>query len=373
MAIKTFFSTRTGVDAVLADIARQSDAVAGSFTPRMVLFFSTSNIDLQKLNAGMKKMFSAKTDVFGCTTAGEIYSGRVMKNSVVVMSFDKETIEDVRIEVVENIRENTGLREAFRNFEYYFGVHMTYLDFKRYVGMVFIDGMSGAEEKVMETISGLTNVQFIGASAGDDLKFKETHVFANGRMYTNAAIVVLIKAKADFGFIKTQSFKKLGRALTATKVDEASRVVLELDDKPAVDAYSEALGIRPEDASLRFMTNPVAIVSEGELYVRSPQQTIGKSIKFYCKINNGSKLELLESTNIVEDTRKAVEKKLSISGKISGIINFSCILRAQELEEKNEIEAYGNVFSGIPTIGFNTYGEELIYHINQTATMLVFK
>ena len=70
---------------------------------------------------------------------------------------------------------------------------------------------------------------------------------------------------------------------------------------------------------------------------------------------------------------KAVEKKLKESGKISGIINFSCILRAQELEEKNQTEAYGKIFAGIPTIGFNTYGEELIFHINQTATMLVFK
>ena len=41
------------------------------------------------------------------------------------------------------------------------------------------------------------------------------------------------------------------------------------------------------------------------------------------------------------------------------------------LESKNQTEDYGNVFSKIPTIGFSSYGEEFIGHINQTATMLV--
>lgn len=36
-------------------------------------------------------------------------------------------------------------------------------------------------------------------------------------------------------------------------------------------------------------------------------------------------------------------------------------------------EAYGKIFSDIPTVGVSTYGEEFIGHTNQTATMLVFE
>jgi hypothetical protein len=372
MAIKTIHSTRSGAEAVLADLGRQYSDISKTIKPRMVLFFSNSNIDLQALNTGMKDIF-AKADVFGCTTAGELISGLALKNSVVCMIFDQETIEDVKIEVIKNIKDNVDVHSSFKSFEYYYNVHMLYMDFSRYVGMVLIDGLSGAEEKLMESIARNTNIQFIGASAGDDLKYRETHVFANGHIYVNAALLILIKAKAKFGFIKTQSFNKLDKKLIATRVDESLREVIEFNNKPAVDAYSEALGIAPEDAAAHFMTNPVGIVIDDELYVRSPQQVVGKSMRFYCNIQRGSELLLLESTDIVEDTRKAVEKKAGESQNISGIINFHCILRAQQLDEKHQTDAYAKIFSGIPTIGFNTYGEELIYHINQTSTMLVFK
>jgi hypothetical protein len=55
------------------------------------------------------------------------------------------------------------------------------------------------------------------------------------------------------------------------------------------------------------------------------------------------------------------------------LINFNCILRTLELKAKNEEDSYGKIFSDIPTIGFRTYGEEYIGHINQTSVMLVLK
>jgi hypothetical protein len=84
-------------------------------------------------------------------------------------------------------------------------------------------------------------------------------------------------------------------------------------------------------------------------------------------------LSLLESTNIIEDTRNSIKQVAEEFGTVSGIINFNCILRTLELKQKNLTQEYGNLFSDIPTIGFSTYGEAYIGHINQTATMLVFK
>lgn len=82
---------------------------------------------------------------------------------------------------------------------------------------------------------------------------------------------------------------------------------------------------------------------------------------------------VLESKDIVKETEAALNAKKEELGNISGIINFNCILRTLELEAKNQTDAYGALFSDIPTIGFSTYGEEYIGHINQTATMLLFK
>ena len=94
---------------------------------------------------------------------------------------------------------------------------------------------------------------------------------------------------------------------------------------------------------------------------------------FYCNIKEGMELSVLESTDIPGDTRQAVEEKREALGGMAGLINFHCILRTLELEQKNLMGPYGEIFTTIPTIGFSTYGEEYIGHINQTATMLVFK
>lgn len=73
--------------------------------------------------------------------------------------------------------------------------------------------------------------------------------------------------------------------------------------------------------------------------------------------------------NDTERDLKTIEKQL---GSIGAIANFNCILRTLELKNKNQTEKYGQLFSSEPTVGFSTYGEEFVGHINQTATMLVF-
>ena len=95
----------------------------------------------------------------------------------------------------------------------------------------------------------------------------------------------------------------------------------------------------------------------------------GTSIYFYCGIIEGTELALLESTDIVADTQSA----LSAVSDASAIIDFDCILRTLELRQKGQCDAYGRLFAHNPTIGFSTYGEEYIGHINQTSTMLVFR
>jgi hypothetical protein len=151
-------------------------------------------------------------------------------------------------------------------------------------------------------------------------------------------------------------------------------VVLEFNGKPAAAAYAEAVNSTVEDASKHFMHNPVGLLVDGEPYVRSPQQIKDNgAMAFYCGVREGMELSLLESTDIIEDTRNAISQAKAESGRIIGILNFNCILRKLELKEKNLTKEYGDLFSTDSTAGFSTYGEQYIGHINQTATMLVFK
>jgi hypothetical protein len=355
-----------------ADAANELKNKFGGFTPRMVLFFASSNYDPNTIAAAMQNMFGNAL-TFGCSTSGEIVSGQMLKNSVVAMGFDSEAMLDAKIVVMKNIKDGNPVKQAFDQFDAYYGVPMREIDFTKFIGIILADGLSGAEERIMDTIGDLTNVTFIGASAGDDLKFKETHVYAGGIAYTNAAILGLLKPGIQFDIIKTQSFTELPVKLVATKVDESARTVTEFNGQPAAPAYAQAIGTTPADLPNHFMHNPVGLMAEGEPYVRSPQQMKGDNIVFYCNVKQGMELSVLESGDIIADTKAVVEQKKTELGGISGIINFHCILRTLELEEKKLTGEYGKIFSDIPTIGFSTYGEQYIGHINQTSTMLVFK
>ena len=118
-------------------------------------------------------------------------------------------------------------------------------------------------------------------SASDNLKFSATHVFANGKAFSNAAVLALVKPGVDFGFIKTQSCCTLPKKLVATKVDEEERSVIEFNNKPAATAYAEAIGSSVADALQHFMHNPVGLMIENEPYVRSPQRIDNGKMIFY--------------------------------------------------------------------------------------------
>jgi hypothetical protein len=365
MNIKTAYSVKTDLQDVIVDI----NAQLKDFETKMVIYFSSSTFPPAEIAERMEAAFP-DAETFGCSTAGEIVTGKMLSKSVVAMAFNSQAIKNSKVEVIENLDKESF--RAFNSFQRHFGKKMKAMDSKQYVGIILVDGLSGKEELIMDRIGDLTNVTFIGGSAGDDLKFTNTYVYANGKSYANAAVLAILEPGVEFSFVKTQSFCELPQKLVVTKANEFTREVLEFNNQPAAIAYAEAVGTSVLDVPNRFMHNPVGLVFEGEPFVRSPQQVKGDKMVFYCSIKEGMELSLLESTDIIASTKKALDVARQQPGGISGIVNFNCILRTLELGQKNQTEDYGNLFESEPTVGFSTYGEQYIGHINQTATMLVF-
>jgi len=369
MKIKTAYSTKNSVNEAVAEIYAQLNCS----DIKLILYFASSIYDGEVLSREMHKCFDT-IDTIGCSTAGELVDDKMLDNSIVAMAFGSEAIEDFKIEVLsEKNSPDKCITTSFENFEQYFKLPMHDLDYKKYVGLILIDGLSLCEEKIMDKIGDRTNVIFVGGSAGDDLKFKQTYIFANGKQYSNAAVIALLKPACEYSIIKTESFVSTGKTLKVTKANEATREIIEFNNKPATSAYSEVLGVSVQDLKEHFFLNPLGLMAGDEPFVRSPRVIENTSIHFYCSMVEGMELHLLKSTDIIADTQKALHTKKTELGGISGIINFNCILRTLELKEKNLTTEYGKLFAGVPTIGFSTYGECYLGHINQTATMLVFK
>lgn len=365
MKTRIAYSSDKRIDTAVVDLGAQLGNSA-----RVIIYFASIAYDQADLAHQMKSEFP-DCQILGCSTAGELYSDKMLKESVVAIALDDDIIEDINIQVVNDLKSAMDVSDAVKGFEKHFGISCLDMDTAKYVGIVLIDGVSRSEEVLMDKLGNLTNITFIGGSAGDDQRFEATYVHCNGKVYENAAVLALLKVRNGFDIIKTQSFRSIGQRLIATEVNEASREVVEFNGMPALRAYAQALGVSEDEAVTRFMRNPVGLMDGNEPFVRSPQKTKGQTMVFYCNIKKGMSLELLESTDIVTDTESAVKAKTSGDRTVSAIINYDCVLRTLQLEREGKCDEYGRIFSSIPTIGFSTYGEEYIGHINQTSTMLL--
>ena len=365
MSVKTAYSQQESVPGVIDEIKKQ----AGNIKGRLVVFFASSRYDLDKVGKSLEQAYP-QADVIGCSTSGEIVSGKVLKNSVVAGIMDGDTIADVSVAVIDGIKERADIGDSLAPIEKHFDKNLSGMDMDKFVGMVLFDGLSGAEEKIMDKLGNMSDLVFVGGSAGDDLAFKQTLIYAGGKARSNVAAIAMIKTKNGYEIIKTQSFKQLDKVLVADEVDEAARTVIKFDGLNAGESYARAAGVPVSQVADKFMSNPLGLMVGGEPFVRSPQQLKDDgSIVFYCNIKKDMGLSLLQSGNIIDDTKKA----LANTKNAAGIINFNCILRTLELEAKGQTEDYGKLFTGVPTVGFSTYGEAYLGHINQTATMLVLK
>jgi len=368
---KIAYSDLKDADAAVKSIREQ----LSDMNACLVLYFASPSYPAEIICKEMSDAFTG-VHTLGCTTAGEMVSGKMGQDTIVAMAWHKASLKHLDYEILENIDADMegNVHQAFQTFEKSLGKPMKELNPSQFVGIIMVDGLSGCEEKLNDQLGNLTNVPFVGGSAGDNFKFKTTWLFADGKMYTNAAILLLIEPTNGYEILKTQSFTTTDKKLTPTKVDEKRRMIIEFDGKPATEAYADVLDISVDELNKTLGKSPVGLVfDEQNFFVRSPMKIEGTSIVFYCSVKEGLELTVLHSDDIVSRTRADLTKAAQNCRGLKAVVDFNCCLRTLELTQKNQLQDYSEIFGNIPAIGFATYGESYIGHINQTSTMLLLK
>lgn len=337
--------------------------------PSLVVAFAAAQYNPHQVAAQLQNAYPSAT-ILGCTTAGEIVSGAMLQGHVVAMALDSELVEVVGVEVVHGLKAGATPDAAMKALAAKVGQPASEWDHETYVGLVLFDALSNAEERFLDRMGDLTEILFTGGSAGDELTFTQTCVMVGDDAVEDAAVIALLKPKQGFRVVKTQSAKPIGKKLTVTSSDPSTRRVLAFNGKPAIEAYAEALGCTVEEAGTRFHGNPLGLYGGDELFIRSPHKTENGAMQFFCNLLEGMELEVLEATDIVADTQAALEADAAEHGRPSALIDFHCILRTLWLRGKGQTEAYGEVMGACPSVGFSTYGEVYLGHVNQTSTML---
>lgn len=366
MTIETVYSTREDAASAVSELKDK----LGSLQPSFLLFFVSPNHDPSRVAQAIKGSFGCPS--LGSTTAGELAGGKFLEGAITLMAFDADHVAAVAVAAVGDPSSNESVRDAYGRLADAVGLGEA-PDPKHYLGLVLHDGMGGGEEAVMSSLSTLSNIPFIGGSAGDGGRFEATHVFVNGEPSTGSAGLALLELRREYRILKTQSFDLTDEVLSVTRADEPSRRVIQFNGKPAAEEYARAIGVETAQLSEHFGRHPLGlIVGDDEPFVRSPQQIQGSDVVFYCNIKEGMELRVLRSRDIVRDTQRDLDQAISDFGRPEALVNFHCILRTLELQQTQQTEQYAKLFEPLKSVGFSTYGESYIGHINQTSVMVLF-
>jgi hypothetical protein len=340
----------------------------------LIIFFS-STYDPVRLSAALKARFGSTT-VIGCSTSGEIGPAGYVDQSLSGVSIHRDDLlfEVAVIEQLSDFDFRAGQKFAHEVKER-LRQRVTELMPANTFAFMLIDGLCVREEAVSRAFyDGLGGLALVGGSAGDDLAFKKTWVLFDGRLISDAALLLVATTPFPFMVFKTQHFLSGDERLVVTGAIPEKRIVTEINGCPAAEEYARAVGIDVNRLDrlnpMIFAAHPVVVKIGNAEFVRSIQKTNADgSLTFYCAIDEGIVFKVAKGVDMIDNLTAALETVTQRIGPPSLILGCDCILRQLESKQRNIRERIGTLFAGCKVVGFSTYGEQYCgMHINQTFT-----
>ncbi len=338
----------------------------------LVVFFSSSEYDLDVLAAEMNRLFPG-IQVVGCTTAGEIGPAGYRRHSLAGASFPAGSCTAV-----------SGSLDRLSHFDSAWGRDLTQTLLQQLeskapqagqensFALLLIDGLSIREEPVAHALqAALGKIPLCGGSAGDDRKFEQTLIFHDGRFHADSAVLILISTALPFSVFMTHHFVSGNERLVVTEADTAHRTIKEINGLPAAAEYARLVGVATDQLDAQcYAASPLVVVIDGVDYVRAIQKaTPDGGLKFFCAIDEGVVLRVAHSLDLVDDLRQTFDKISAEIGPPQFVFGCDCILRNQEIVQNGLQERVAEVLRRNNTVGFSSYGEQFRgIHVNQTFT-----
>jgi hypothetical protein len=334
---------------------------------KAVLLFVSSGYDLDRLAGGLRKRFSVP--VFGCTTAGHIGSTGYTARGVQAIGLCGSSVS-VHTRLIYPLAQCQA--EVYK-FAQELDALPTRPGASRFA-LLLVDGLSLMEERLAASLHHcIPEIPLVGGSAGDDLSFQGTHVYADGRFLSDAAVVAVIETEAPFRAFKFQHFVPTDELLVVTEANAETRTVREINGEPAASHFAQRLGLKVCQLSSEIYSRfPVMLSLGSEAYVRSIQKcNPDLSLTFYCAITGGVVMRLGEATDPLEVAERVFANVHALQPEPSLIIGCECVLRRLEFEHSGMDGEMGDLLRQYNIIGFSTYGEQYnALHMNQTFTGL---
>jgi hypothetical protein len=343
---------------------------------KAVIYFFSVDFEKYEPQRALKKAFPQAVCI-GASMIGGWSTRGALEKGITAMSLSSDEVAEVITSFQTGTRADPArtARNAIAELKRKLGSRTVNPD--EYLGLIFFDGLCLGEVIMKEfTLEKSLNLPFTGGAAADELTFTQTLVALDERLSGDGLAVMILKMKIPFCFGHYVHYVPTNTSFTVTRSETVRRVVWEINGQDAAVYYAKTLGLSGVDKlnANVYSKNPLGVKIGDSVYVRSPNAVIdGKGLQFYCYIEAGTKVFLMRQGDIIGNARETLaEVRNYIPGEIQGSLLFNCVLRYLEMKELRKLDEFNRVFSGTSFIGFNTYGEELFTHHNQTLTAIFF-
>lgn len=385
-------------DDSLRNVSAEDFLFDGEDAP-LALAFISPHVDFAAVTATLSKI-AESTKLVAVSTAGELCATTPEDspycradgswNNVVIQIFPPDLFESICIRTIalpdEDIRAGkpqleheerlkrlvTALNQAAPPFR---------IDARDTIALTFIDGLSASENSFMEAVyrSARFPCLFVGGSAGGKFDFKNTYIFDSQKVVEDHAVIVLLKLAPGrgYGVLKSQNFTKTDKNFVVIEAAPDRRIVKSVIDpqtgsvEPFLEVLARTLKTDPSGVQAQLDKNTFGLELKGELYVRSISgvNIAEGSVSFYCDVNPGDLLVMLQATDFLTQTSKDLTSYLNSNPPPLGAVLNDCILR--RLHNANELAEMKNLWP-MPVAGFSTFGELFGININETLSALIF-
>lgn len=354
------------------DAVRAFHAAVAQPDMALIVFFCSSDYDLDRLGAEMKHAF-AGVEVIGCTTAGEIGPAGYVAGSLSGMSFSAsqftavcgciDRLQQFEIPAGQNFGKEL-LRRMARNSPTTSGGNS--------FALMFIDGMSVREEPVARAVqSVLGATPLVGGSAACSGESVAPGVYYDGRFARDRAVVALLSTALPVRLFETHHFVATDARLVVTEADPERRIVKEINGLPAAPEYARLLGVAPQALGPEiFSASPMVVLIDGKSYVRAIHKANPDgSLTFFCAIENGLILRIARTSDLYGRLADAFAQVHDEIGPPQLVIACECVLRRAEVLRSAHLERIVELLLANRCTGLCTYGEQYRgIHLNQTLT-----
>jgi len=368
------------------------------YKTQLILAFISPNLDFEQTVKSIQNATPFCSKVVAMMTAGELNSQESNFyqttegnwDSIVLQSFSDSVFADIEIKTIplhcEDLKQGKVTKskveriKAIQNEIEKVSLNMP-INYQDTVAMTFFDGLSASENFFMQALydSQRFPCHFIGGSAGGKLDFQKASVFDGQRNADNSVVVIFTKLAPNirYGILKTHNFHKTNKSFYIAESDPQKRTVSSVISKETgkvvniVDHLCEHLRCTPSNLEAKLTGFSFAVEIKDELFIRSISgiDVENKVLSFFCDLDFGDELILVEAKDFANSTKQALDEYLRNKPAPIAMLANDCILRrVNNTSQLNQVTAFKN----IQAAGFSTFGELLGVHMNQTLTALFF-